>query len=108
MLLKWFRFKGPLGMYEVQKKIPVPKMLVRGRRGPTRKYPFETMKKGDMFFVPGKKRNTIATHVSTVGKELGVKFTSRLCYMYETMEGWKPCESTFKGAVMGVGVWRIE
>ncbi len=95
-------------MFEVQKKIPVPKMLVRGRRGPTRKYPFETMKKGDMFFVPGKTRNTMTTHVSTVGKELGVRSSSRLCWMRETVEGWKPAKEGEKGAVMGIGVWRVE
>lgn len=92
-------------MFDIQKKVPVPTMLVRGPRGPQRKYPFESMRKGDMFFVPGKMRNTMTRYVSAVGKELGIKFITRLCYMKQTIAGWEPCEEGVKGATLGVGVW---
>lgn len=94
-------------MHEVLKNIPVPKTL-RNWTPNRRKYPFEQMDVGDMFFVPNKKRNTIATHTSTAGKQLKCKFVTRLCHMKEGLEGWEPCEPTDEGAVMGVGVWRVE
>lgn len=72
-----------------------------------RKYPFEQMNLNDMFFVPDKKRNTLATHASTVGRDLKKKFTTRLLYMKQNNGNWEPCDQADKGAVLGVGVWRI-
>ena len=95
-------------MFDVQKKVPVPKMQTSNRQGRNRKYPFKDMKEGDMFFVPGKTRNTMSTHVSDTGRKLGVKFTTRLCYMRQTIEGWVPAEPDEKGAVLGIGVWRTD
>ncbi len=94
-------------MHEVQKNIPIPRAM-RPSAPARRKYPFETMDVGDMFFVPGKAKNTLATHVSTVGAQLGRKYGTRVLYMRETIEGWKPCEPDEDGAVIGVGVWRTE
>lgn len=94
-------------MHEVQKNVPVPK--VTKADGPKRrKYPFEDMAVGDMFFVPGKTKNTLTTHCSTVGKKLGRKFITRLTYMVETLEGWEQAEPTVDGAIQGIGVWRTE
>lgn len=92
-------------MFEIKKGVKIPAPIVPTKR---LKYPFETMAVKDMFFVPGKERNTLSTHVSTVGRTLGRKFVTRLCYMREDLEGWKPCEADTPGAVLGIGVWRTE
>lgn len=92
-------------MHEVQKNIPMPKVT---RDPPRRKYPFDEMEVGDMFFVPGKDRNTLTAHVSTTGKMLGRKFTTRLTYMVETTRGWKQAKPDTEGAIQGVGVWRVK
>lgn len=94
-------------MHEVQKNIPVPK-VIKANPSPRRKYPFEDMEVGDMFFVPGKTKNTLTTHASTVGKNLGRKFITRLTYMVETVEGWSQAEPDAKNAIQGIGVWRTE
>jgi hypothetical protein len=28
--------------------------------------------------------------------------------MVETSSGWKPCDPDYAGAVIGIGVWRVE
>lgn len=94
-------------MYEVKKNVPQPK-VTRVTHKSRRKYPFEEMEVGDMFFVPNKTKNTLATHVSTVGKKLNQKFTTRLITMIRGEDGWELCEAGAKGAVMGIGVWRVE
>lgn len=95
-------------MYEVKKNVPQPKVF-RAQRPARRKYPFEEMSVGDMFFVPNKTRNTLATHVSTTGKALGRKFATRLVTMRQTRDaGWELCEPNDPAAVTGIGVWRTE
>lgn len=94
-------------MHEVQKNVPVPK-VVKPEAPKRRKYPFEDMAVGDMFFVPGKAKNTLTTHTSTVGKKLGRKFITRLTYMVETLEGWQQAGPDDEGAIQGIGVWRTE
>lgn len=92
-------------MHEVQRNVPLPKVVkTEGRR----KYPFEDMAVGDMFFVPGKTKNTLTAITSTAGRKLKRKFTTRLCYMVETRDGWKQAAPTAKNAVLGVGVWRVK
>ena len=92
---------------DVQRGVPIPK--AKRHRGPTRlKYPFESLEVGDFFFVAGKTHNTLATYVSTIGKQLGRRFSTRLTAMHETLEGWQPCDPSHEGAVTGVGVWRKE
>lgn len=93
-------------MYEVRKNVPQPK-VTRVAPAQRRKYPFEDMDVGDMFFVPHKTKNTLATHVSTVGKKLDRKFTTRLITMVRSEDGWELCDPAVKGAVMGIGVWRV-
>lgn len=92
-------------MHEVQKNVPVPKVL-KASAAVRRKYPFEDMEVGDMFFVPGKNKNTLTTHASTVGKSLKRKFITRLTHMTETVEGWKQATPDTPGAIQGIGVWR--
>lgn len=90
-------------MHSVQKNVPMPRFKGTVAR---RKYPFEQLEVGDMFFVPAKRTNTLATQASTAGKALERKFTTRLMHMRETLEGWEPCDPDHPSAVVGVGVWR--
>jgi hypothetical protein len=95
-------------MYEVKKNVPRPK-VTRPQRAARRKYPFEKLEVGDMFFVPNKSKNTLATHVSTTGKSLGRKFATQLITMTRTRDGsWELCDATHPSAVTGIGVWRTE
>jgi hypothetical protein len=74
-----------------------------------------------MFFVPHKNKNTLATHVSTAGKQLGRQFVTRLLYMIEFEPGgdWTneyiasddkmyTVTAETEGAVLGIGVWRVK
>ena len=93
--------------HDVYRDVPIPK--ARRPHTPTRrKYPLDVMAVGEMFFVPDKTKNTLATHVSTVGKSLGRKFITRLTYMVRTKQGWRPATEVTPNAVLGVGVWRKE
>lgn len=94
-------------MHGVLKNIPVPRALRASAIGRPRKYPFEEMDVGDMFFVPYRSKNNMATHASTVGKQLDRKFATRLIQMIETNDGWMLCPQDAPGAVTGVGVWRM-
>lgn len=93
-------------MYKVQRGVPKPGALeARTRR--RRKYPYEEMRVGDMFFVDGSTRHTIATYAYAVGKQLGKKFSARRCWCRRLANGeWELVEPGDKGAVQGVGVWR--
>jgi hypothetical protein len=95
-------------MFELQNNIPVPPPVRRPRQARRRKYPFEDMAIGQHFFVEGKTKNTLGTHVTTVGKQLGRTFSTRLCFMRRDGRGhWQLCEPSDAGAVQGVGVWRV-
>ena len=94
-------------MLPIRKGVPIPGAIrtsVPGRR----KYPFETMEKGDFFFVPNKEKNTLASHASTVGHKLKRKFETRLCYMVKRVDGWENATDTAKNAVLGIGCWRTK
>jgi hypothetical protein len=90
----------------VQDNVPIPPIKHNTPR--KRKYPFEEMPVGGMFFVPGAKRASIGTHVSKVGKELGKKFSARACHMKRVKGSWEVCDPFDKSSVEGVGVWRTE
>lgn len=93
-------------MFEVHKNVPQPK-AARVTPAPRRKYPFEDMELGDMFFVPYKTKNTLATHASTVGKKLGRKFSTQLIHMVADDGNWELVGADDPGAVLGIGVWRV-
>lgn len=97
----------PTTLHEVIKNVPLPKSS-RTPPPPARKYPFEEMEVGDMFFVPGKTKNSLSTRASSVGKKLDRKYVTRSTIMAETIEGWEPCDDKDPDAVVGVGVWRIK
>lgn len=93
-------------MHKIQEGVPIPKVTRSGAR--RRKYPFEDMSIGAMFFAPGKNASSLVTHVSKVGSELGRKFTVRSCAMRQVDGDWHPCDPGADGAIEGTGVWRVE
>jgi hypothetical protein len=94
-------------MHDIQRNVPIPKTH-RPEGSVRRKYPFEDLEVGDMFFVPGKTKNTLMSHVSTVGKRLRRKFITRMTFMIETQRGWKQVKPDTEGAIQGIGVWRVK
>jgi hypothetical protein len=101
-------------MLQLQRNVPPPgKRRLRPGDG-RKKYPFEKMTKvGDFFFVPHKKRESIRTYFSTAGAAYGIKLRSEQIFAKRIhYEGgrvaWAPCDEHERGAVSGVGVWRIE
>jgi hypothetical protein len=95
-------------MFELQQNVPMPPTIRPNARGRRRKYPFEQMTVGSMFFVPNKTRQQINGHIYTVSKQLGIKLRARLAYMRREKDQWVPCDQLDEGAVLGVGVWRDE
>jgi hypothetical protein len=95
-------------MYVVQKNIPIPAPIAGPRAAGRRKYPFEQLDVGDMFFVPNRAKNRLTTHASTVGKQLGRSFRTRLLYMVDNGGAWAPATKDTPDAVLGIGVWREE
>lgn len=95
-------------MFKLQSNVPLPKTIRPRARGRRRKYPFESMKVGSFFFVPGITREQIYGHVWQTGKQLNMRFSTRACYMREVSGEWQLCgDQSEKGATLGVGVWRI-
>lgn len=95
-------------MFELQRNVPIPPVNRSGRTPRRRKYPFESMKVGEMFFVPNKTKNTLNTHLAAVSKQLGHKYRSRLTFMRQGEDGWELCDPQHPAAVQGIGVWRDE
>lgn len=95
-------------MLPIVKNVPIPKTTRKVVTVVSRKYPFHDMDIGDMFFVPNKTKNSLATHASTVSKKLGKKFVTRLTYMVPTENGWEPADEGDEGAVQGIGCWCVE
>jgi len=95
-------------MLRLQSNVPLPKTIRPTSRGRRRKYPFEAMRVGDFFFVPGITTQQIYGHVWNTGRRLGRTFKTRLCYMREELGQWQTCDENDPGAMLGVGVWRTE
>jgi len=96
-------------MYEAQTGVPVAGIdYAPGRRTRKRKYPFDTMERGSMFFVPHKDKNSLASYAWTMGQELERKFSTRMTWMRLEDEKWVLCVAEDEGAVRGIGVWRTE
>lgn len=94
-------------MLAIQKAVPLAKVARIGT-SLRRKYPFEELEVGEMFFDPDHKKNKLTTHASATGKKLGRKFKTRLCYMVDCDGLWTLAEEGDEGAVLGVGVWRTK
>lgn len=101
-------------MFTVNKNVPIPKAKRSAPPPIRRKYPFNEMTPGAMFFVPGRSKNTLSKHASTMAKKMNksletkIKFVTRLCFMRETLKGWEPCKEGDNGATQGIGVWCLE
>src|SRR5262245_16146810 len=98
-------------MLSVQKGVPLPE-INRAPKGVRRKYPIETMKPGDMFFVPGRSSKSVSAYISRISKDVPGRFSARHCWMrpgreHEEAE-WVIATPDCEGAVEGTGVWRIE
>jgi hypothetical protein len=96
-------------LLRVQSNVAQPKKIRHSTVTRPRKYPFPDMDVGSMFFIPNKAKNTLSSYISTIGKKLGCKFSSRVLTMKQDRKGlWAPCPATDPDAVQGVGVWRLE
>ena len=73
-----------------------------------RKYPFTTLKVGEMFFVPDRTTNNLMSHASLMGRKLKRKFSTRLCWMTYGRGMWSSCNEGDPGAVQGIAVHRTE
>lgn len=101
-------------LFKVQDGVPMPGVDRTSKAG-RRKYPVEGMKVGQMFFVPGKKTRSVSAYISRITKDLPGKYSARYCWMKKHPEGaadidatWALCTPDVKGAIEGVGVWRVE
>jgi len=95
-------------MYDLINNVPIPRSK-RPTPPARRKYDFKNMEINQMHFVPGKSKNSLSTHASTMGKKLQRKFVTRTIWMREDMEnGLVACDKTEEGAIEGVGIWRTE
>jgi len=70
----------------------------------SRKYPLDTLVVGEWFFVPNKRSDQIASHVSHVGKRLGKRFSVLARRMSQHGDHWR---ADAEGEV-GVMVLRVE
>ena len=95
-------------MFKLQSNVPLPRTIRPTARGRRRKYPFESMQVGQFFFVPDKTRQQLYGHVHEVGKQLKMKFSTRVCYMRQVNGEWQICDQNDTNATLGVGVWRTE
>jgi hypothetical protein len=92
--------------FKLQKATSTPKIAKRKPPPRKLKFPMDTMKVGEFFFVPNLEKNTISTYASDAGKKLGRKFFTCICYHRKTDAGWEACDETHKNAVKGVYVRR--
>lgn len=93
--------------FKVQTDFSLPQVQTTRTVG-QRKYPFNELPVGGMFFIPNKTKNTFANYTSSAGRDLGRKFTTRLVWAKQRADGtWAPAEKGDAGAVLGIGVWRL-
>lgn len=90
-------------MFKVNHGVPLPPAIQPER---PRKYPFDTLEVGEMFFISHRGRNNMASQAWAQGKKLKRVFTTRLLFMRETKKGWVACEGTHIDGILGVGIWR--
>lgn len=99
-------------MLSVQAGVPLPDVN-RAPKNTRRRYPVDTMKVGEMFFMPGRSTKSVSAYISRITKNLPGKFSARHCWMIPVgMKGservWEMAEQGVDGAEEGTGVWRIE
>lgn len=94
-------------MFETQDNWPLPPVN-RAPKNPRRKWQLETMKVGSMFFLPNRAVKSVSAYVSRITRTMTGRWTARACYGVERRGAWHEAQPGDKGAVAGVGVWRIE
>jgi hypothetical protein len=92
-------------MLKIKKRVPMPEPRRPQRK---RKYPFESMAVGDMFFVPGGSAKSVSSYASLIGAKLEKKFNTRQVFAIHRSDGWQVVDdpSDHPKAVEGIGVWR--
>ena len=92
-------------MLKIKKRVPLP---APSRPQRPRKYPFDDMSVGDMFFVPGGSAKSVASYASRIGSRIRKKFNTRQVTAVHRADGWTVVDDTanHSKAVRGIGVWR--
>ena len=74
-----------------------------------RKYPFDKLKVGGIFFVPDRLATSFSTYAARQGRLLGRKFRSQTITMRQDLETdeWEMCKPGSPGAVRGTAVTRV-
>lgn len=87
----------------------------RAPKNPNRKYPFPTLKVGEMIFIPGAVTKKMSAYVSKETKDLPGKFVTRHGFMRAAVQDdegvvtrWEEVAEDAPGAVEGTAVWRTE
>ena len=73
-----------------------------------RKYPFDTIKIGESFFVVDKTATDFSTYAGRQGKLLGRKFRTQTMVMRQDLSTneWEPCKPGMVGSRQGTAVTR--
>ena len=79
------------------------------RAGRARKYPFDTLAVGELFFVPDQTTANLTTYASLQGRKLGRKFRTQMAIMRQDLETdeWEVCQAGAPGAKNGVAIERV-
>lgn len=94
--------------YKILHGAPPPKVVHR-RKQDRRMYRLDLMVVDSYILVPHKKVRTVSTYVSRLARKLDGKFTCRHVWMALDANGdYKLAEAGDKGAIEGVGIWRVE
>ena len=94
--------------FKVKAGVKLPTVEETKNRTP-RKYPFDTVKVGEIFFVPDKTADKFSTYAARQAKLLGRKFRSQTIVMRQDLQTneWELCKSGAPGAKRGTAVTRI-
>ena len=78
------------------------------KQSAARKYPFDSMKVGELIFVPDKEVKKFASHVGSQGRKLGRKFSTQTAVMRQDLktDQWEVCKPDAPGAKKGVAIRR--
>lgn len=93
------------GVLKVYDGVPMPP----ARRPKRRKFPFETMRVGQMVFDPDRSTRSVSAYVSRVTRSMPGKFRARHCWVvFDENEQPREVPEGTPGAIEGTGVWRTE
>ena len=94
--------------FKVKAGVVMPPHGVNRYRHP-RKYPFDEIGVGEIFFIPDKTASEFATYASKQAKILDRKFQTQTMTMRRDLETdeWEPCKPGSPGSKSGVAVTRV-